>query len=198
MLSPWHYHRDHWFYQLTRARFLKLARVRHVRLACFRPFRYHNISKRAVAQTHGLTAIQKKRILDKHNELRRIVKPEASNMLKMKWYEYLEKLAQDYSRRCVFEHNPVSSFYTCVTVAVVIWLWSWSWMYSIKSKDQTIRNCVLWINLAQNTTGNARTISPAGDTNLLSGVAAPDNIQWAFEIWETKRLDAGVSGVWSR
>lgn len=66
---------------------------------------YHNISKRAVTRPWTLTTRQKTKILDKHNELRREVKPVASNMLKMKWNDDLERLATDYSRRCLFDHN---------------------------------------------------------------------------------------------
>lgn len=60
--------------------------------------------------THEINEIQKKMIVKKLNELRRAVKPPAANMLYMEWDKSLEVLAKEYSQKCVFAHNPVSSF----------------------------------------------------------------------------------------
>ncbi|XP_077986526.1 cysteine-rich secretory protein 1-like [Glandiceps talaboti] len=50
--------------------------------------------------------VQKQAIVDTHNDLRRLVEPEASNMRKMVWDEDLAQLAQDWSENCSFEHTP--------------------------------------------------------------------------------------------
>ncbi|XP_070532834.1 cysteine-rich secretory protein 1-like [Ptychodera flava] len=47
---------------------------------------------------------QKQAIVDAHNEIRRNVFPEASDMMKMVWDEELALLAQNWSERCIFRH----------------------------------------------------------------------------------------------
>ncbi|XP_039268169.1 GLIPR1-like protein 1 [Styela clava] len=64
------------------------------------------LQRREDTKKHELTTIQKKLIVDKHNELRRVVNPPAADMLYMSWDNDLEKLATSYSRKCIFEHNP--------------------------------------------------------------------------------------------
>ncbi|XP_070531985.1 uncharacterized protein [Ptychodera flava] len=43
-------------------------------------------------------------IVEAHNDVRRLVEPEASNMMKMVWDEELSFLAQNWSEECVFAH----------------------------------------------------------------------------------------------
>ncbi|KAI8790525.1 glioma pathogenesis-related protein 1 [Biomphalaria glabrata] len=51
----------------------------------------------------GFTPEEKSAILQLHNTLR--AKESSSNMIRMSWNSDLEKLAQDYSGKCVFEHS---------------------------------------------------------------------------------------------
>ncbi|KFZ46955.1 Serotriflin, partial [Antrostomus carolinensis] len=51
---------------------------------------------------------QQKLIVDKHNTLRRGVKPTASNMLKMEWSLPAAKNAQKWANRCILRHSPPS------------------------------------------------------------------------------------------
>ncbi|XP_062570895.1 GLIPR1-like protein 1 [Saccostrea cucullata] len=44
--------------------------------------------------------------LDAHNNKRRIVVPTASNMRELKWSAELASVALNYSRKCVYKHNP--------------------------------------------------------------------------------------------
>ncbi|XP_072886559.1 peptidase inhibitor 16-like [Hemitrygon akajei] len=55
----------------------------------------------------ALTSAEKKAVVDSHNEFRSKV-PDASNMLKMRWDRQLEKIAQNYAKKCVWAHNPNS------------------------------------------------------------------------------------------
>ncbi|XP_050749732.1 cysteine-rich venom protein pseudechetoxin-like [Gymnogyps californianus] len=49
---------------------------------------------------------QQKLIVDRHNALRRGVKPTASNMLKMEWCPQAAKNAQKWANRCTLSHSP--------------------------------------------------------------------------------------------
>ncbi|BFZ19714.1 hypothetical protein BsWGS_22753 [Bradybaena similaris] len=51
----------------------------------------------------GFNKEEKAAILQRHNHLRTL--PKAKNMLKMAWDSELEKLAQNYADKCIFEHN---------------------------------------------------------------------------------------------
>ncbi|NWR56235.1 CRVP protein, partial [Bucorvus abyssinicus] len=51
---------------------------------------------------------QQKLIVDKHNALRRAVKPTASNMLKMKWSPAAAMNAQKWANRCTLRHSPLN------------------------------------------------------------------------------------------
>lgn len=46
-------------------------------------------------------------ILRAHNRARSITKPSATNMLKMTWDNKLAATALAYTRKCIYEHNPV-------------------------------------------------------------------------------------------
>ncbi|XP_074847498.1 cysteine-rich venom protein helothermine-like [Carettochelys insculpta] len=49
-----------------------------------------------------------KEITDKHNELRRLVNPTASNMLKMAWNDEAAKNANSWADQCIYSHSPES------------------------------------------------------------------------------------------
>uniref|UniRef100_M9SZR9 CRiSP-Cyl-1 n=1 Tax=Cylindrophis ruffus TaxID=186578 RepID=M9SZR9_CYLRU len=51
---------------------------------------------------------KQREIVDKHNHLRRTVRPTASNMLQMKWNSNAAANAQRWANRCSFAHSPVS------------------------------------------------------------------------------------------
>ncbi|XP_048362777.1 serotriflin-like [Sphaerodactylus townsendi] len=51
----------------------------------------------------------KKLITDKHNEIRRKVKPTAANMLKMVWNENVAEQARKVSEQCLFQSSPMAS-----------------------------------------------------------------------------------------
>ncbi|NXW55472.1 CRIS protein, partial [Eurystomus gularis] len=51
-------------------------------------------------------ADQQKLIVDKHNELRRGVKPTASNMMKMEWSAAAANNAQKWANQCTLSHSP--------------------------------------------------------------------------------------------
>ncbi|NXF32815.1 CRIS2 protein, partial [Nyctibius bracteatus] len=51
-------------------------------------------------------ASQQKLIVDRHNTLRRGVKPTASNMLKMEWSPLAAKNAQKWANQCTLSHSP--------------------------------------------------------------------------------------------
>ncbi|XP_068262860.1 cysteine-rich venom protein-like [Nyctibius grandis] len=57
---------------------------------------------------------QQKLIVDKHNTLRRGVKPTASNMLKMEWSPAAAKNAQKWANRCTLSHSPANMRRTTV------------------------------------------------------------------------------------
>ncbi|NXS67422.1 CRIS2 protein, partial [Pandion haliaetus] len=51
-------------------------------------------------------ASQQKLIVDKHNSLRRGVKPTASNMKKMEWCPPAAQNAQEWANQCTLSHSP--------------------------------------------------------------------------------------------
>ncbi|KAF1565820.1 Cysteine-rich venom protein, partial [Eudyptes schlegeli] len=51
---------------------------------------------------------QQKLIVDRHNTLRRGVKPTASNMLKMEWCPPAAKNAQKWANQCTLSHSPAN------------------------------------------------------------------------------------------
>ncbi|NXY46815.1 CRIS3 protein, partial [Ceuthmochares aereus] len=59
-------------------------------------------------------ADQQKLIIDKHNALRRGVKPTASNMMKMKWSPQAAKNAQIWANKCTLRHSPANMRKTTV------------------------------------------------------------------------------------
>ncbi|XP_070531983.1 cysteine-rich secretory protein 3-like [Ptychodera flava] len=70
---------------------------------------YDRILKRSAEEDLGpwiwpFTEDQINAIVDTHNDLRKIVEPEASDMMKMVWDEELSLLAQNWSEGCVFAH----------------------------------------------------------------------------------------------
>lgn len=46
--------------------------------------------------------------MKRHNDLRSIVSPTAKKMRKMTWDKELSEVATAYTRKCVYEHNPVT------------------------------------------------------------------------------------------
>lgn len=53
-----------------------------------------------------LTEPQKEAVLQLHNAFRSMVKPVASNMLKMVWDKDLERIASEFANKCIVAHNP--------------------------------------------------------------------------------------------
>lgn len=53
-----------------------------------------------------LNITQKQLLLDLHNQARSSASPTATNMERMEWNNELAQVAQAYSERCMFEHNP--------------------------------------------------------------------------------------------
>nr|XP_039256338.1 peptidase inhibitor 16-like [Styela clava] len=66
---------------------------------------YASLQKPVRAIKIALTSQQKEWIVEQHNKIRSNVTTNASNMLKMSWSVELERLATNYSSKCVFEHN---------------------------------------------------------------------------------------------
>ena len=54
----------------------------------------------------ALSESQKQAVLQLHNAFRSMVKPTASNMLKMSWDKDLEKISTDFANKCIVAHNP--------------------------------------------------------------------------------------------
>ncbi|XP_065661641.1 uncharacterized protein LOC100198409 isoform X1 [Hydra vulgaris] len=54
----------------------------------------------------SLSQSQKDAILQLHNAFRSMVKPTASNMLRMMWDEDLEKISTNFASKCIVAHNP--------------------------------------------------------------------------------------------
>uniref|UniRef100_A0A8C3MZN4 Uncharacterized protein n=1 Tax=Geospiza parvula TaxID=87175 RepID=A0A8C3MZN4_GEOPR len=53
-------------------------------------------------------AEQQKLIVDRHNALRRGVKPTASNMMKMEWCSAAAENAQNWANQCTLRHSPAN------------------------------------------------------------------------------------------
>ncbi|XP_034377781.1 cysteine-rich secretory protein 1-like [Arvicanthis niloticus] len=52
------------------------------------------------------TSVQEE-IVNKHNELRRMVSPSASDLLKMEWNYDVQVNAQDWADKCTYSHSPI-------------------------------------------------------------------------------------------
>lgn len=59
-----------------------------------------------VLKAMTLSPVFKKAIILAHNRARSKASPRASNMRKMSWDPELERLATQYTRQCIYEHNP--------------------------------------------------------------------------------------------
>ncbi|KAJ6650819.1 hypothetical protein lerEdw1_003630, partial [Lerista edwardsae] len=59
-------------------------------------------------QSAGRLSAQDKIILDKHNALRRDVKPTAKNMLEMQWSAGAAETARRWANKCIIQHSPGS------------------------------------------------------------------------------------------
>ncbi|XP_075606540.1 cysteine-rich venom protein TEL1 isoform X2 [Balearica regulorum gibbericeps] len=59
-------------------------------------------------------ANEQKLIVDKHNSLRRGVKPTASNMMKMEWCPPAAKNAKNWANKCTLRHSPANMRRTTV------------------------------------------------------------------------------------
>uniref|UniRef100_A0A8C3Y172 SCP domain-containing protein n=1 Tax=Catharus ustulatus TaxID=91951 RepID=A0A8C3Y172_CATUS len=63
-------------------------------------------------ETKALSALSRRRaeqqklIVDRHNALRRGVKPTASNMMKMEWCPQAARNAQTWANQCTYKHSP--------------------------------------------------------------------------------------------
>ncbi|NXU45236.1 CRVP2 protein, partial [Drymodes brunneopygia] len=60
----------------------------------------------ALSALSSSRAEQQKLIVDRHNALRREVKPTASNMMKMDWCPPAAENAQNWANQCTLEHSP--------------------------------------------------------------------------------------------
>ncbi|NXN65685.1 CRIS2 protein, partial [Himantopus himantopus] len=73
---------------------------------------------------------QQKLIVDKHNTLRRGVKPTASNMLKMVWHPAAANNAQKWANQCTLSHSPANKRTTTVVCGENLFMstapFSWS------------------------------------------------------------------------
>ncbi|XP_051909231.1 cysteine-rich venom protein-like isoform X1 [Hippocampus zosterae] len=63
----------------------------------------------AAVSTVLTSASEQNEIVNKHNDLRRNVKPTASNMLKMSWNKEAAANAQRWANTCSMKHSPASS-----------------------------------------------------------------------------------------
>nr|XP_003404193.2 cysteine-rich secretory protein 3-like [Loxodonta africana] len=81
-----------------------------------------------------LTQVQRE-IVDKHNELRRAVSPEASDMLKMGWDNEAAKNAQNWANKCIYEHSDKKDRRTNTSCGENLFMSSapTSWSYGIQS-----------------------------------------------------------------
>ena len=61
--------------------------------------------KRNVLNSIVLSASEKNVALLRHNDARRVVQPSSSDMMKLIWDDELAKTAQEYSRKCSYEHS---------------------------------------------------------------------------------------------
>ncbi|XP_064563190.1 cysteine-rich venom protein kaouthin-2-like [Zonotrichia leucophrys gambelii] len=60
----------------------------------------------ALSALSSSRAEQQKLIVDRHNALRRGVKPTASNMMKMEWCPAAAENAQNWANKCALRHSP--------------------------------------------------------------------------------------------
>ncbi|KAM6181767.1 cysteine-rich venom protein-like [Erethizon dorsatum] len=61
-----------------------------------------NTSYISLLTHHSSTQVE---IVNKHNDLRRMVKPSARNMLKMTWNSEVAKNAEIWAKKCIFSHS---------------------------------------------------------------------------------------------
>ncbi|NWS71203.1 CRIS2 protein, partial [Crotophaga sulcirostris] len=82
-----------------------------------------------------LRADQQKLIVDKHNALRRRVKPTASNMMKMEWSPAAAKNAQRWADKCTLSHSPANMRKTTVQCGENLFMASavFSWSDAIQA-----------------------------------------------------------------
>ncbi|NWI95390.1 CRVP protein, partial [Pitta sordida] len=87
-------------------------------------------------------AEQQKLIVDRHNALRRGVKPTASNMMKMKWYPLAAKNAQKWANQCTLNHSPPNSRRTDVLCGENLFMSSrpFSWSDVLQSWYSEVKN----------------------------------------------------------
>ncbi|NXP84286.1 CRIS2 protein, partial [Passerina amoena] len=69
----------------------------------------------ALSALSSSRAEQQKLIVDRHNALRRGVKPTASNMMKMEWCPAAAENAQNWANKCTLRHSPPNLRRTSVT-----------------------------------------------------------------------------------
>ncbi|XP_073937790.1 cysteine-rich venom protein-like [Castor canadensis] len=62
-----------------------------------------NISLISLLTHHPSTQME---IINKHNDLRRMTNPSASNMLKMTWNANVAKNAENWAKKCTLSHSP--------------------------------------------------------------------------------------------
>ncbi|XP_033110009.1 uncharacterized protein LOC117111223 isoform X2 [Anneissia japonica] len=83
------------------------------------PYAVHSRRKRS----SNFTRSEEQAILDKHNELRSGVSPEASNMNFMVWDEGLAMLAKEWSEECIWDHGfPKSNLTSWTSYGQNLWL----------------------------------------------------------------------------
>ncbi|XP_068867893.1 cysteine-rich venom protein kaouthin-2-like isoform X3 [Aphelocoma coerulescens] len=80
-------------------------------------------------------AEQQKLIVDRHNALRRGVKPTASNMMKMEWCPAAAENAQNWANQCTLRHSPPNLRRTNVLCGENLFMSSapLSWSYVLQS-----------------------------------------------------------------
>ncbi|NXL02634.1 CRVP protein, partial [Mesembrinibis cayennensis] len=87
-----------------------------------------------------IKADQQKLIVDKHNALRRQVKPTASNMMKMKWCPPAAQNAQKWANQCTFSHSPANMRVTDVQCGENLFMssapFSWSDLIQVWYDEQ--------------------------------------------------------------
>ncbi|KAL6038437.1 hypothetical protein STEG23_016143, partial [Scotinomys teguina] len=74
-------------------------------------------------------------IVNKHNQLRRMVSPPASDLLKMQWSNAAQVNAQRWASQCIYQHSPAESRTTNVRCGENIFMASYpaSWSRAIQS-----------------------------------------------------------------
>ncbi|NXO48887.1 CRIS2 protein, partial [Aramus guarauna] len=78
---------------------------------------------------------QQKLIVDKHNTLRRGVKPTASNMMRMEWSHPAAKNAENWANKCTSSHSPANMRRTTVQCGENLFMSSapFSWSSAIEA-----------------------------------------------------------------